>query len=514
MTIDAQEFLRAARERPQPIGDVAKFRAALANYLRFAGDRREDVVVDELHPAGVPRMRVYRPAALPPRLAAPGLVYLHGGAWVRGTLDAAEVVCRELAARTPAVVFSVDYRLSPEHPYPAALDDARAALDWVIAQAAAHGVDPARLAVGGDSAGANLATVVARQHPDTIGLQVLLSGLYDLTEKLPVAGAAARVVDIAAEQRRLDWIVGCYAPAPEDVADPHLSPLRNTDFAALPPTVLISSGWDPFVEQNRRYARLLTEAGVDVRYHEYARAPHAFTNLGAVFPEAYEVYDAVAHALRTFRPPQPGVSAADAPAGRSRRPYDSEARKQALLSAGRELFGERGYAKTTIRAIGERAGVDPALISRYFGNKDGLYLAAIASDDTIRQPDVEDLSDVETIAETLLHRVVTRQGVGPVALALLDPMASADARDRAREVVDKLTAPLVERLTDAGTDDAAVRSALAVACMAGISAVYANGSLPALTGTDVPAILELLGPALRALTDTDPGPGSADRTAD
>lgn len=414
------------------------------------------------------------------------------------------------------MVFSVDYRLSPEHPYPAALDDARTAFGWILTQAAAHGVDQARLAVGGDSAGASLATTVAREHPDRIGLQVLLSGLYDLTEKLPTTGAAARVVDIAAEQRRLGWIVRCYAPAPGDAADPHLSPLCNSDFAGLPPTVLISSGWDPFVEQNRRYARLLTEAGVDVRYHEYARAPHAFTNLGSVFPDAFEVYDVVAHALRTLQPPQPGTDAAagDAPARRSRRPYDSEARKQALLTASRALFGERGYAKTTIRAIGERAGVDPALISRYFGNKDGLYLAAITTDDTIRLPEVEDLSDVQTIAETLLRRVETRQGVGPVALALLDPMASADARDRAREVVDKLTAPLVERLTDTGTGDAAVRSALAVACVAGISAVHANGSLPALTGTDVPAILELLGPALHALTDTDPRGSSAGRPAD
>lgn len=278
-------FLRAA---PQLDFDVPRFRAALAGHLRHAGERRLlHSVVD------VGSLRIYRPTAA---TGLPVLIYLHGGAFVRGDLDAADVTCREVAARGPAVVVSVDYRLAPEHPYPAAVDDAVAAARWALTGIAAHGGDPAAISIGGDSAGANLAAVAARELGGAVRTQVLIAGVFDLADRLPL--------DAGEDQRRLDWIAGLYAGS-SSLADPRVSPLRCTDHTDAAPALVVTSGLDPFREQAHRYTAALRAAAVPVELVQVPGLPHGFTNLAGIFEaEANAIYERVAAVVSgdTVRP--------------------------------------------------------------------------------------------------------------------------------------------------------------------------------------------------------------------
>lgn len=286
-------FLRAAAAAPQLDGDVDHFRAAMAGHLSNAGPRRPvHSVVDQT--VGGLRLRIYRPG---PQSGLPVLVYLHGGAFVRGDLRTSDVQCREMAARAPAVVVSVDYRLAPEHPYPAALDDARAALAWVCTEIADHGGDPGNIVVGGESAGANIATVLAAESMGVVRSQVLVGGVYDLTDDLADVDDLGGLVDVAADAGRLAWISGLYAGA-ADPTDPRLSPLRAAPHAG-PPALVVVSGLDPFAVQGRRRAAGLARSGVAVEVVEVPGMPHGFGNLAGLFPEAAHLqYDRVARVLR------------------------------------------------------------------------------------------------------------------------------------------------------------------------------------------------------------------------
>lgn len=278
-------FLRAA---PQLDFDVPRFRAALAGNLLHAGERRPlHSVVD------VGRLRIYRPTAA---TGLPVLVYLHGGAFVRGDLDAADVTCREVAARGPAVVVSVGYRLAPEHPYPAAVDDAVAAFRWALHAIAAHGGDPAAISIGGDSAGANLAAVAARGLSGEVRTQVLIAGVFDLADGLPP--------DAGEDQRRLDWVAGLYAGS-TPLTDPRVSPLRRTDHTGAAPALVVTSDLDPFRDQAHRYAAALRAAAVPVELVQVPGLPHGFTNLAGIFgAEANAIYERVAAVVAgdTVRP--------------------------------------------------------------------------------------------------------------------------------------------------------------------------------------------------------------------
>ena len=241
-------------------------------------------MVRDVRLADSPALRLYRAVDAEDQ---PVLVYLHGGVFIRGDLAAADVLCREVAWRGPCVVVSVDYRLAPEFPFPAALDDVRAAVEWTRADIASYGGDPGRIHLGGDSAGAN---IVAAQRLPGIRSRILLSGLYDLADDLPTQ---VEDLDVTVDQARMDWVAGLYAGTASR-ADPRLSPLRQPDLAGEPPTLLVSSGLDPFVLQNRLYADRLREAGVAVDYVEYPGLPHGFAHLGAFFAETHELYERVA----------------------------------------------------------------------------------------------------------------------------------------------------------------------------------------------------------------------------
>ncbi|GAA3163333.1 alpha/beta hydrolase [Planomonospora alba] len=250
------------------------------------------VVRDEVA-GGVP-VRVYRAddGAHP----LPALVYFHGGGWVFGSVARNDALARDLAVRTGAVVVSVDYRLAPEHPFPAAADDARTALEDVFARPAFYGADPARVAVLGDSAGGNLAAVAAWQARDAglrLAHQVLVYPITDTAMDTPSYRAYATGYGLGADE--MAWFVAQYGGDP---ADPRLSPLRLADMAGLAPATVLTAECDPLRDEGEAYAARLEEAGVPVEYRCYAGAVHGFFGLPGFFDQAVEARRYVAARLK------------------------------------------------------------------------------------------------------------------------------------------------------------------------------------------------------------------------
>ncbi len=237
-------------------------------------------------PVGPLPYRTYTPVTSAPEPLA-GIIYFHGGAWVFGDLDTHDSMCRMLANESGCRVISIDYRLAPEHRFPAAVEDAYAATKWVVAHAQDFSVDPTRIAVAGDSAGGNLAAVVC-QRAKTVGPRLALQVLF-----CPVA-------DIAAEnQSRRDfaegyflegplmaWAAGHYFPPGVDIKDPRLSPLRAADLSGLPPAHIHTAGFDPLRDEGKAYADALERAGVEVRYVCHEHMIHHFYAMGGAIPYA------------------------------------------------------------------------------------------------------------------------------------------------------------------------------------------------------------------------------------
>ena len=282
-TIPAHEVRAAFESRePTPGEDVASV---------------EDLEVPG--PAGNVPVRVYRPdGASEP---APVVVYFHGGGWVLGSIATHDGSCRALANRTGAVVASVGYRLAPEHPYPAALDDCFAATCWVAAHADDLGVDPGRLAVAGDSAGGNLAAAVCLAARDrggpTIAFQTLVYPVTDLEpDRWPsmTANADGPLLTRAA----MDWFIGHYAGDPPPLDDALAAPIRAADLSGLPPAHVSTAGHDPLQDEGAAYAEALAAAGVPVAHDDFPTLIHGFVGFADVVPAAGEARDAIAAALR------------------------------------------------------------------------------------------------------------------------------------------------------------------------------------------------------------------------
>lgn len=254
-------------------------------------------------PAGPVPVRVYRPAGLPATSA--GLVYLHGGGWVLGDLGSGDSVCRYLAGAAGLTVVSVDYRLAPEHPFPAALDDALAAFDAVHEGAADLGIDPAALGVGGESAGGNLAAVVAieaarRARADASAavpaLQVLLMPVTDLTTKRRSYELFSDGYFLSAAQ--MDWYRAHYLADPAQAADPRVSPLLAPDLAGVAPAHVATAGFDVLRDEGAAYAERLRAAGVPTTYRCHEGITHGLVNATGVGTTARRVLDDVAAVLR------------------------------------------------------------------------------------------------------------------------------------------------------------------------------------------------------------------------
>ncbi len=251
-------------------------------------------------PRGPIPLRIYRPAGVPASTPLAGLVYFHGGGWVIGDLETHDVLCRQLTAESGASVVSVDYHLAPEHKFPAAADDAWAATRWVVANAARLGVDAARLAVGGDSAGGNLAAVVTllarEQQAPAIGLQVLLYPVTDLAAEARSYRDFAEGYLLTRDGMR--WFIAHYLGARDEAADWRASPIRARSLAGLPPALIVTAGFDPLRDEGEAYAGRLRDAGVRVDYVCYGGMIHGFVPMGRLIDTASRAVSLIAASLR------------------------------------------------------------------------------------------------------------------------------------------------------------------------------------------------------------------------
>jgi acetyl esterase len=239
-------------------------------------------------PAGAIPVRIYTPLTL--RKAdgmAPCLVFFHGGGWVIGDLDSHDVVCRTLAAEGEMIVISVAYRLAPEHKFPAAIDDALAATRWIADNAVALNIDANSITVGGDSAGGNLAAIVAidaREHGPKLAGQVLIYPATDFRMTHP--SHSEPETDCLLTHNVIRWFRDHYLNGAADVDNWRASPARVEDLAGLPPAYVITAGADPLRDEGEEYAERLRDAGVAVSARTYPGQFHGFITMGKILPRA------------------------------------------------------------------------------------------------------------------------------------------------------------------------------------------------------------------------------------
>ena len=275
--------------------------AATEALQAIAGEPEEVARVENVsipHPDRPIPIRIYTPAGDGP---FPCLVYFHGGGWVVCDLDTHDVVCRAIARRAGAVVVNVDYRLSPEAKFPAAVDDAYAAVQWVAANAGRLGVDAHRMGVGGDSAGGNLAAVMCLRARDESGPRLALQVLvYPVTNLASFDTPSYREFGDGYYLTRaeMEWFRGHYLARGEDALNPYASPLLAEDLRGLPPALVITAECDPLRDEGEAYAKRLAEAGVEVAGVRYTGMIHPFFSLGGVFSQGRRAIEQVAAAVR------------------------------------------------------------------------------------------------------------------------------------------------------------------------------------------------------------------------
>lgn len=301
MTIDPQvrallDSLAGVEASPLAEQSVADVRASGAILGQFSLPE-EVAAVEAIEldgPAGPIPARCYRPVDAP--ASAPALVWYHGGGFVIGDLDTTDGVCRALCRRAGIVVVSVDYRLAPEHPFPAAYDDALAAFDQVRSRATELGIDGDRVAVGGDSAGGNLAGGVAQARRGAVGFQLLVYPVCDLRHETGSYVENAEGYMLTAEL--MDWFESNYV-TPDQIDDPRASIARVEDLSGLAPALVLTAGLDPLRDEGEAYAEAMRSAGVAVEAIRYDGLIHGFFQMSAVIEATGAALDASADALRT-----------------------------------------------------------------------------------------------------------------------------------------------------------------------------------------------------------------------
>jgi acetyl esterase len=239
-------------------------------------------------PHGAIPARIYTPKTLRKKDGlAPCLVFFHGGGWVIGNLETHDVVCRKLAHESELIVISVDYRLAPEHKFPAAVDDAILATKWIAANAKQHGIDASRLIVGGDSAGGNLAAVVALAARDgggpKIAAQLLIYPATEFARKHP--SHREPETSILLTHSVIGWFMNHYL-GDADISDWRASPARAKSLTDLPPAYVLTAGADPLRDEGDEYAARLKEAGVPVTYKHFPGQFHGFFTMGKLLNQA------------------------------------------------------------------------------------------------------------------------------------------------------------------------------------------------------------------------------------
>ncbi|HYL71511.1 MAG TPA: alpha/beta hydrolase [Candidatus Dormibacteraeota bacterium] len=304
----ARRFLdRLAASNPQDASGLTAEarRAALAELLNgLAGPTPAVARVEErtvAGPAGSLALRIYTPANAAADIL-PGFIYFHGGGFVAGSLDTHDGIARSLANACGARLLSVDYRLGPEHRFPAAVEDGCAAARWVAAHARELGLDPTRLALCGDSAGATLATVVCHitTSERSVGwaLQLLLCPILDFCAATPSRSELARGYFL--EQATLDHDLRHYLPSGADPSDPRVSPLRARELRGLPPSCIHTAEFDPLRDEGRDYAQRLEAAGVRTLYRCHSGMIHLFYGMGALIPYAATAYRLIGEDVRAI----------------------------------------------------------------------------------------------------------------------------------------------------------------------------------------------------------------------
>jgi len=239
-------------------------------------------------PAGDIPLRIYTPTETTASL--PVLVWYHGGGWVLGTLEGVDHVCRELANTANAIIVSVDYRLAPEHRFPAGPDDCEAAYVWVLENAASFGGDPRRVAVGGDSAGGNLAAVVSlRAKEHNLPLPVFQLLIYPVTDHDFDRPSYVENADgYLLTRLAMRWFWNQYVNSAADMDHPHAAPVRAADLRGLPPALVITAEFDPLRDEGEAFGELLRQAGVPVTVTRYEGMIHGFYGMFPAIDKSYQ----------------------------------------------------------------------------------------------------------------------------------------------------------------------------------------------------------------------------------
>jgi acetyl esterase len=286
-----------ALERPALADENLQLqREGFGMLMLLAGEPEPVHAVEDRDAEGVP-VRIYRPS---PDADLPIVVYLHGGGWTIGTVEQYDPVMRQVANAANAIVVAPEYRLAPEHPFPASLDDCWHALCWTAKNASTFGGDGSRLAVMGDSAGGNLSAVCALQARDAGGpelaMQVLVYPVTDCDLTTPSYGENRDGYLLTEDEMR--WFFHCYTRGDIDATDWRISPLRVRDVRGVAPALVLTAQYDPLRDEGEAYARRLAEAGVTVQKLRYDGMIHAFFGLSAAFDASRDAIDRSRTALR------------------------------------------------------------------------------------------------------------------------------------------------------------------------------------------------------------------------
>jgi acetyl esterase len=304
---ESQRLIALMVAANRPAWTTLSPQAARDQYLSLRpaaqGPRPPDVsVVDRAAPgpAGEIPVRIYRPASLAADALLPGLVYAHGGGWVFGNLDSHDVLCAQLALEAGIAVFAIDYRLAPEARFPGAFDDVVAGLQWVAKNGPSVGIDPTKLAIGGDSAGGNLAAAVSIWARDHGGPKLLLQLLaYPVTDAVGRAESYRRYEDgYGLNAVTMEWFFDHYTPDKSLRSDWRVSPLRASSLGGLPPALVITAGYDPLRDEGRAYAFRLQQDGTLADLAEFGGMLHGFLSSPMLLHGARRGTSLAAAALR------------------------------------------------------------------------------------------------------------------------------------------------------------------------------------------------------------------------
>ncbi len=252
-------------------------------------------------PGGELPIRLYTPRPIKEGEQLPVLTFFHGGGWTIGDLDTHDVLCRYLSHHADCLVVSVDYRMGPEHKFPAAVEDCWAAAKWVSKNAATFSGDASRIAVGGDSAGGNLSAVIAQLAKDdedlSLVFQMLIYPAVDAGTDYPSRSEYAEGYFLTKES--MDWFLGNYVNDESDFSNPKMSPMLTEDLSGLPDALVITAGFDPLQDEGKAYAEKLVAAGVATEYTHYESMIHGFVSMSGVTEGGKKGMAQCAAALRT-----------------------------------------------------------------------------------------------------------------------------------------------------------------------------------------------------------------------